>query len=253
MPVTYVGAAGSLNANSTSGITRAWPAGHQSGDVAIIICTYSKGTTRTAPTVAGHTVYEFPMSRLTGSDVHDIGVWFVYATSGSMGAITYDALTTNGVSPASYRNTALVFRGTGGSGSTYPFSKFEVSYKNTADTGAAFPSITTTDNDTMILWYGLNTDPTSSAGATFSGTYANADVTSLTQVNNTQSTSNDAAGTALLYGTKASAGSVGAGSGFTMANSSKNVMITMAVGGTPYTPPTSASFNARWYSRRRRA
>lgn len=244
---TYVGLFSSQNTNSSTGITRNWPAGHAAGDVAMVFLAYRYGDgmagrpTVTHSTVTFHEAPGFPILLDTPSSGLDtdkvyLTVYYGYATGSSLAAISISGSNW-------FRQNSLCIRGTGGSGSIIPYNNYVTSMQtDTTLNSVAFPALTTTSADTLFLHYAICTTIPNNNAANFAGTLTNADLTGITTQSNLGSTTAEGAGHIFITGTRAGTGTSAAGTGITTSAASTSQSVIFAMGGTPYVPSADEKY-----------
>lgn len=201
----------------TGGISPAWPARHQAGDLAILVVETSGADATVAPSgwthVAGSPVVD--IADATGSKLQ---VLWRFAASDQESAAT--------VADPGDHATGRIFTFRGVRRDVVPGRAYATDTKTTAGTSVTWPAITTIAPNSLVLCIASRADDTS--GTTVFSAFANANLTSLAEAGEAGSVSGDGGGFALNYGTRAAIGNIGTSTG-TMNVSTTNALITLAL------------------------
>jgi hypothetical protein len=202
---------------TASTVTVSWPT-HLTDDVGILVVESDVGTAFATPTgwtaVNGTTT-----AGVTGTTGTQLGVWWQRATSSSMGAAVV-SLPTGGdhLLAAIY-----TFRGCVTSGS--PVNASGSASKTVGSTSYSSPSITTTAANCLVLYCVTRGNDSASTAAFTVGT--NANLTSISEIDEVGSTIGNGGGFVIGAGTKAVAGATGATTG--TVTSSSNASVSLAL------------------------
>jgi hypothetical protein len=204
MAISFVGLT-TTAAAGTAAISVAWPSGHATGDLGILVVENASGETSGTP--AGWTSI-FSGVNDTASN---FSMSYRLATSSAEAAVTVADSGNHQV------GRIFVFRGVD---QTTPIGATTSSTKTTASTTITFPSLTTLNANSIVLFAASNgVDATSNTHTSLSGG------TGLTSVSSTYA-SNSTAGTGggfgVAYATKATAGATGTPT-ITLGTTSQNV------------------------------
>jgi hypothetical protein len=186
--------AGTTNQNAV------WPAGHQIGDLGILVIeTGGEGTTLTPP--AGWTaVPGSPVTSVATTAGSKLQVWYKFAVS------TTEANVATGDSGDHQIARIYTFRDVTQTGT---FNASTTGTKTTASTTVTWPSITTTEDNTLVVFIATRPDDTNTNTNIF-GSYTQANLdTTLIEAAEATTSAGHGGGFVVAYATKASAGATG--------------------------------------------
>lgn len=200
-------------------LSRAWPSGHQADDIGILVCQSVGAETISLSTPAGFVeVTNSPQATGTGLLGTRIAVFWCRATSGAMGAPTI-------ADPGDHiLAVMLTFRGCVTSGD--PINTTAGNVKAAASTTLTYESVTTTENNCLIVMCGTRD---LDSGAAWSGLPVNANLSDIAERFDDGNAVNAGGGIAVYDGGKASAGSTGTSPA--TITSSINAYLTLALRG----------------------
>lgn len=202
----------------TGGDTRTWPT-HQSGDVALLVAQTVGAEAAVLSTPAGFAEIDgSPQSTGTGTAGTRITVFWCRATSASMASPVFADAGDHIIC------TMITFRGCVASGDPWNTTAGDV--KAVASTTLTYPSVTTTQDECLVVMVGTRDLDT---GAAWSGLPVNVNLSSITEQFDTGLTPGVGGGIAIYTGGKSSAGAVGTSPA--TVTSSINAMMTIALKG----------------------
>lgn len=190
---TYVGA-GAAGLAAGVDATVSWPAGHQAGDLALLVVE-SALTTDVLTVPAGWTqVSGSPLSQATNTTAN---ILYRRATSGAEADVTLTGPTNHKI------GQIFVFRGVAASGDPWNVVASDIA---TASTAVSIPGATTTVNNCLVALVAFAAPDIGTAQ--YSG-WTNADLANLTEREDSFTSAGNGGGFALATGEKATAGAFG--------------------------------------------
>lgn len=213
-----IGTAGSVVAvaspDDVLAFTLSWPA-HQAGDIGLLVV-YNDVGADPAPT--GWTL-------VNSANISEafLNVYWKRAASGAEGAVGLFSASSGIPAGSNAYGVIITYRGCVSSGNPINTSASSTRFNSTSCT---FPSVTTSEADTMILLFGSRNND--SAAAAWSA-QTNASLGSITERHDAGTTGGNGGGISITEGTKATAGSTGTTT--STVTSSLGGMITVALRG----------------------
>jgi hypothetical protein len=194
-------AAGTVANATTAGCSPPWPAGHAIGDVALIVAESADTSSPATPTLSTAAGFTLLTDVIDASGLTRLTVWWNRATSTTQATPTIAAKATRDHITA----RILTFSGCLDTGD--PTGALATDSDSTAGTTRTAPSITTTQDESLVVVL-VSRDNDSSSSTAFSG-WTNANLTGFAEITDFGSAGGNGGGIGAAAGSKDTAGAVG--------------------------------------------